>query len=356
MKPEILELSRKRNYMGCNPVRWTNEQINDFKMSNEQQLAKINATLRPDENLSGKIGIFLPGQNGDLITATGILNHRHSMFPGKQIIWFANAPNADALRWGPVSEVRPWPWAGNGLPAGTPDFYPLLCNTENRLNLELAKQYELTADLEDGYFPAPWMVAVENRHNVDYPNVSRKVFKLPDGLPWQPHLCFSDPERQYADNFIFNLGEGKKIFVETFVGSGQSILNEDMISGFMQKCEQHWGECKFIFASHKFLHARPEFPEGFFQQPHIFSCANFTIRQCALIAKRCHLMLSVSSGISVAVSCRQISPPPILQFCGSWICSTQSMASGPFELVTADLRSLDEAKAEFYQKLEKLLA
>jgi len=331
-------------------------------MSNEQQLAEINATLRPDFPNSpsggggGKIGVFLPGQNGDLITATSVLHHLDLMFPGKQIIWFTNAPNADALRYGPVSEVRPWPWAGNGLPEGTPDFYPLLCNTENRLNLGMASRFELTADLEDGYFPAPWMVAVENRHNVDYPNVSKKVFKVPEGAPWGPCLHFSAKETEDAAEFIASLPPGRKnILLETFAGSGQSILDESMVTGFMNRCNEKWGQCNFIFASHKFLHSYPKFPEGFFDLPNIYSCARFTVRQCAQVARHCHLMLSVSSGIACAVSCLTV-PPPMLQFCGSWICSTKSLNNGGiFELVTADLRTLEDAKAEFYAKLDKLL-
>ena len=136
-------------------MAWSSEQISTYQIHNNKMLEEVNATLRPDKNLSGKVGVFLPGQAGDLMTAMGVLKYRDQIFGNKEIIWYANQPNCDCLKYSPISEVRPWPWAGNGLPEGVPDFWPLLMNENNRLNKDLAKNYELTTDIDDGYFPAP---------------------------------------------------------------------------------------------------------------------------------------------------------------------------------------------------------
>lgn len=336
-------------------MAWSNEQISQFQIDNNMALAEINATLRPDKNLKGKVGIFCPGQMGDLITAMSVLKYRKEIFGDKEIIWFANSPNADCLRYAPISEVRPWPWAGNGLPEGTPDFYPLLCNEKNKLNVELSKMYELTKDLDDGYFPTPWMVAPEKREGVDYPNVSRRVFCVPDNYEWHPYLSFSDEECDSVDEFMNKIGDGKKILIETFAGSGQSSLNNPMVGGIILLCNQHWRNCKIIFASHKYLRDQEEFNPGTFDRYGMYYAGGFTPRQCALIADQCDLIISVSSGISVAASCWYNSDVPIIQYCGSFICSTQSLSNGRFELVTADDKPLEQSKEEFYLRLVKLL-
>jgi hypothetical protein len=346
-------------------MAWTEEEIAQHQIKNKQVLDEINATLQPDKNLSGKVGVFLPGQNGDLMTAMSVLKYRDQVFGNKEIIWFANMPNADALRYAPISEVRPWPWAGNGLPDGTPDFYPLLCDENNRLNKELAKKYELTADLDDGYFPAPWMLPPQKRHGIDYPNCSRKVFGIPDDYPWHPLLGFSDEEKKDATRFIINTVKPFKftkpgsmlVFVETFAGSSQSIMNDDMIRraiGILRMdFPRHW---IFIFGSHKYLRTEEEFPDGWFQQEGFYSAAQFSPRQCALIADQCDLMISVSSGITVGASAWDISQPPTVQFCGSFVCSTKSLSNTEeFELITADNKSQDDSQNEFYEALKKLL-
>lgn len=334
---------------------WTNEQITQFQMDNNQFLAEVNATLKPDPNLNGKVGIFVAGQAGDLMTCMSVLKYRDKIFPGKELIWYVNMPNADCLRYAPISEVRPWPWAGNGLPENCPDYFPLLCNEHNRLNVELAKQYPGTADLEDGYFPAPHQLSVEKRHGIDYPNVSKKVFGVPSDWEWHPYLSFAPHEYNGTKDFIDQFGVSRKIFIETFAGSGQSILDQEMVMQILNVCRNQWPECVFIFGSHKFLRQKEEFPEGLFSAIDVFSVNDLTVRQCAIVAHWSDLMISVSSGITVASSAWGIDQPPTLQFCGSEICSTKALANGPFTLVTADGRTPENAKEEFFAQLSTLL-
>lgn len=323
---------------------------------NYKMLKEINDSLRPDKcDKTGKIGIFLFGQAGDLATATAVLKYRKELWPNKEIIWFCNLPNAELLKYAPIDQVRPYPWGGNGLPIGEECFHVTLCNSENRLNLELAKNYELTADLEDGYFPAPHMMTPQQRHGLEYPNVSKKVFGVPDDWEWHPCLEFSEEDYDLVDLFLEKVGKGKIVCIETFAGSGQSLLDEGMITKAMTLCMAHWGDCNFIFASHKFLRGNEAFPDYLIKGYKMYWCPDFTVRQCALIAGSSDLIISVSSGITVADSCWHNRPTPILQFCGSSICSTRAIALGRFELITADERSLDTAKEEFYSKLKSLL-
>lgn len=229
-------------------MAWTKEETQNWKEINDAKLAEINATLRPDSvKGSGKIGIFLQGQVGDLATAMSVLKYRKELWGDKEIIWYANYPNADLLRYAPIDEVRPWLWAGNGLPEGCPDYYPMLCNENNRLDLEKAKQFEGTADLEDGYFPAPHMMTPEKRHGIDYPNVSRKVFGIAPDREWHPLLSWSEQEKSYG----YELPGTKTIMLETFCGSGQSLWDDLMTVRTMEICREKWGSCNFLFCSHK---------------------------------------------------------------------------------------------------------
>lgn len=335
---------------------WTEKEISDFQIINKKTLQEVNATLRPDNNLSGKIGIGLPGQAGDLMTGMSILKYRKEIFAGKEIVWFAHQANADCLKYSPISEVRPWPWANNGLPAGTPDLYPLVCDENNRLNKEVAKYYEMVADLEEMYFPAPWMLLPQKRHGIDYPNCSKKVFGIDQSYEWHPLLCFSDEERKMVDDFIEAFPKRKNVLMETFAGSDQSKWDHSMTENSIRLAREKWGDCNFFMASHKYLRAQENFPENFFDQEGVYSCAHFTPRLFALLNDYMDLIISVSSGITVACSAWGTKPVAIAQYCGSWICSTASLAKGrQFELITTDNKLLQIAQAEFGLRLEEIL-
>src|SRR3990167_9017152 len=228
-------------------MTWSKDEVTVYQTENNIKLKEINESLRPDTNLSGKVAVFCAGQIGDLATIMSVLKYRDEVFGKKEIIFFTNWPNADLLRYAPISEVRPWPWAGNGLPEGTPDFWPLLCNEHNRLDVVKAKQYELTADLEDGYFPAPHQMTPAQRHGLDYPNVSRKVFGISPEREWHPLLSWSREEGMATKLFEKNFSGRKNIMLETYFGSGQSLWNDEMTSLTIKICREKWGECNFLF-------------------------------------------------------------------------------------------------------------
>lgn len=313
------------------------------------------------------VGIFLHGQAGDVLTASSVLRYRDMLWRDAKIVWYISDDNRDLLKHHDI-ELRTFP-RGYGYPkmvreenaklngTGKPmweDWQPLV-DKDNRMDIKLKESYPSLADIDIGYFPAPHQMTPVQRHGLDYPSCSKKVFDVPGHLEWHPCIILSAEEVSNAYNFIKRVGHGKKILIETFAGSGQSRLDEDMLVHAMNICSEAWPECKFIFASHKFLRGNEKFPEHIFEQDNVFSCADFTVRQCAGVANMCDLMLSVSSGITVAASAWTVMQPPILQFCGSWTCSTQTLAKGPFELVTADDKKLQVAKDQYFIKLVNML-
>jgi len=340
-----------------NNMSWSEQEVSEYQKINAVKLAEVNATLNPDKNLSGKVGIGLPGQAGDLMTAMSALYYREQFFPGKEIVWFANMPNIDCLKYAQISEVRAWPWPGNGLPPdAVGDYDKLVCNENNRLNKELAKNYEALADLDEMYFPAPWMLAPQKRHGIDYPNCSRKVFGIPNDYPWHPVLEFSDSELLNVYQFMTKTRTTKNILFETFAGSSQSKLTHEMVIEAIRLCKQEWPGCKIYFASHKYLREQENFPEGFFEQENVFSCSQFTVRQCGILNNHVDLIISVSSGITVACSHWGAKNTPVIQYTGSFICSTKSLAEGrEFELITADNKTPEQSQNEFYYALTNLL-
>lgn len=315
------------------------------------------------------VAIFMAGQQGDIMSALSVMRYRKELWGDDcKIVWFAAKENFDIFKYQDI-EVREFP-RGFGYPqmvyeenkklvdAGKEpiweDWLPLV-DEKNHMNLALKNNFPSLADIDYGYFPAPHQIPVNLRHGWDYPVCSKKIFGVPDNYEWHPVINFSDEERQEANDFMKDQMPGRKVIIESFAGSGQSLLDEAMIEKSMALCEERWVDCNFIFASHKFLRNNEKFPAYFFKQAGVYSCANFTVRQCALIAEQCDLMISVSSGITVASSAWGIKQPPTIQYTGSFICSTKSLANGHFELVTYDDKSIEQSKEVFYNTLEKLL-
>jgi len=315
--------------------------------------------------MSKTVAIMLHGQCGDAMTATSVFKYKEELWgEGCKIVWFASAENWDIFKHSDI-EVREFP-RGFGYPEMVveenrklveqgkepvwEDWKPLV-DENNHLNLELAKNVPSLSEFQIGYLPAPHQVPHSKRLNLDYPNVSRKVFGIPDNYEWHPVLAFSEQERIDAKTFMDNLPDGRNIFFETFAGSGQTFLTEEIVERAMWICREYWKDCNFIFGSHKYLSGNEQYPQGFFERKGVYSCSNFTARQTALISGKCDLILSVSSGLCVAASCWGNNPVPIIQAAGSFICSTQSLALGEFELVTSEHKSYEKAKDDFYLAL-----
>lgn len=315
-----------------------------------------------------KQAVFMAGQAGDIMSAMSVLKYRKEVFGDSEIVWFVSNDNRDLLKYQDI-ELREFP-RGFGYPkmvyeenkkfidAGKEpiweDWEPLV-NEKNQMNPELKNNYPSLNDITEGYFPAPHQISVEKRHNISYPDCSKMVFGIPNSYEWHPVLLFSDEERKKVNDFIARMGNGKRIIFETFAGSSQSILSEDMVFKTMEICNDHWPNCNFIFASHKFLRGHESFPDSLRGRSNVFFASNFTVRQCGLIAEQTDLMISVSSGITVAASAWGLIQPPTAQFCGSFICSTKTLSHCRFELVTADDKTFENAKDEFYSKLIQLL-
>lgn len=308
--------------------------------------------------MSGKVGIFCAGQNGDVCTITSVLKYRDILWPGKDIVWFCNLPFAEILKYNDL-EIRHWP---NGwmLPdrckvdgplavsRGEPNWedWSVLKTKDNLLDQKLKYNFESTKDLDIGYFPAPHQMSLEQRHGIDYPNCSRKVFGVNPSWEWHPYLCFSNEEREMVRDFCESLPYKRTILMETFFGSGINTWNDDLTRDTMTICRNRFGQCNFVFASHK---VNPIFLDDVGS----VSCSQFTIRQTALVNNYCDLMVCISSGISVATSCWGNKPTYKIQYTGSFIGSTKSLALGPFELIETDYNP--NPVQEFKHKLVNIL-
>jgi len=290
-----------------------------------------------------KIGIFLPGKNGDIMQATSVLKHKDILWPDKDVVWFCGERFKDILSHNDaLSEIRHWP-EGWKLPErcveenktaaskGEAQWADLsiLATPENRLNQSLKHMFEYTADLDEGYFPTPWMLSLEQRHGIDYPNISRKVFGADPNWEWRPYLGFIDDEREAVKEFCSKLPHPRTIMLETDFHSGVSPWDDDLTLHTMVTTRQKWGPTNFIFAC-------AGDNSRFFDDEGVVSCAQFTVRQTALVNNYSDLFIGISSGISQAVNCWGNKPTPKLQYCGSFIMSSVSIANGPFDLVVKD--------------------
>lgn len=315
------------------------------------------------------IAIMLAGQQGDIMTAMSILRYRNELWGDSKIVWFAEDRNFDLLKFQPNIEVREFP-RGYGYPemckvenqklidnGQTPKWedWSVLVDENNHLDRELKNGYPSLKEFFMGFFPAPHQVHIDKRRDITYPNVSKRVFGIPDNWPWHPLLYFSDEEKEMANEFMGKIGEGKTIAIETFAGSGQSKITPIQIIDAMDTCRRILGKCNFIFVSHKFVNGSEQFPEGLINNEDVFSAAHFTARQCALVIGQCDLLISVSSGVTVAASCWGNNPTPIIQFMGSEICGTRALALGEFVAVTTDGKSEKQAQQEFTSELINLL-
>lgn len=298
-------------------------------ISVEKQLGDINETLINRNLLNGKIGIFAPGGMGDVMTAMSVLKYKDILWPDKNIIWFCNPPNAEALKFNDkVFELRVFQWESIDVDPNTQ-----LKDINNRLRKDRKLDFKEVGDLDDAYFPVPWMYSVNGRHGIDYPNISRRCFGIDSTWEWHPYLCFSQDERVMVDDFCKKLPYKRTIMIETFAGSGQTGWNDELTRITLDICRKKWGKCNFIFASHKYLNNNYEFPKDILDQDGTVSVSHMTVRQTALVNDYCDLFVGVSSGISVATSCWGAKPVPKIQYCNSFICSTVSLSNGTIELV-----------------------
>lgn len=287
----------------------------------------------------GKIGIFLPSGNGDIMTAMSVLKYKDIVWPNKDIVWFCDGTSSnwgdgpvgseviqgskyqDVLKYNDaISEIRHWPHGWRDAAFKDP--------SNNHLNQSRKHLFELAKDLEQGYFPAPWMVdTVGQRSGIDYPNFSRRVFGVNPSWEWHPYLCFSKEEKETAAEFCMKFPHKKTVMLETSFGSGESPFQDDSLTiETIEMCRKKWGKCNFIFAC-------VSDNSRFFDDAGMVSCSCFTARQTALINNYCDLFIGVGSGISVAVSCWGNKPVPQLQYCGTFGESTVSLANGPTEIV-----------------------
>ena len=87
--------------------------------------------------------------HGDIAVSTGVLRYKEILWPGADIIWFANFPKRtntclDILKYNSlISEIRDWP---------SVDFRSLK-DEKSHLLLTKRNEFPFLEDLDYGYFP-----------------------------------------------------------------------------------------------------------------------------------------------------------------------------------------------------------
>jgi hypothetical protein len=300
----------------------------------------------------GKIGIFAPSQVGDVITATSVLKYRDEIWPDKDIVWFCNEGNADALKFSSVAEVRPYT---------AENYIALKVNSGvgqgmNRLDIQRAKGIPSVADLEVGYFPLPWMLEhVNQRDGILYPQISQRIFGCDVSRPWRPCLSFSNDERGMVAEMMSALPNQKTIMFENSP-CDYSAWNDGMTRMVMSMARAKWGNVNFFFASGGSRSGNDM--SRFFDDAGCISGSNLTARQAALVNDHCHLFVGVAGALTFASSCWGAKPVPKLIYTGCVQFGAHYVANGKIEVVTTESHRHNQqaAEADFKNRLEILLA
>lgn len=301
--------------------------------------------------MSGKVGIFAPCQVGDVITTTSVFRYRDQIWPGKEIVWFCEGHSTDALKFAPVLEVRPW---------SAQDYRSLKINSGvgpgmNRLDIDRAKQWPSTADIEVGYFPLPWMLeTVEQRHGIPYPQISQKIFGVDLSQPWRPCLNFSNEERDMVRGMMAALPHKRTVMFENSP-CVYSPWNDDNTNMTMAMCRSHWGEVNFVFASGGNRSGNDM--TRFFDRPGCISASHLTARQVSLINEYCDLFVGVGGALTFCTSCWGAKPTPKLIYTGTEIFGVRGIANGRIEVVAIDQHRHHKPTGDndFRAKLARLL-
>lgn len=300
----------------------------------------------------GKIGIFAPSQVGDVITTTSVLKYRDQVWPDKDIVWFCDDGNADALKFSPVSEIRPYT---------TENFIAFKVNSGvgagmNRLDIQRARDIPAAADLEVGYFPLPWMLErVEQRNGICYPQISQRIFGVDPSLPWRPYLCFSKDERTMVAEMMSALPHKRTVMFENSP-CDYSAWNDSMTRMTMTMTRKKWGGVNFFFASGG--HRSGNDMSRFFDDAGCLSGSSLTARQVALVNDHCDIFVGVAGALTFATSCWGAKPVPKLIYTGCLQFGAGNVANGRIEVVTTEEHHHNKQKAEedFRTRLAILLA
>lgn len=298
-----------------------------------------------------KVAIFAPAQVGDIITTTAVFKYRDLIWPDSDIVWFTDN-HTDALKFSPVSEIRPF---------SAYDYRSLKVNSGvgpgmNRLDLNAVKSIPSLADIDVGYFPLPWMLErVEQRQGIIYPQISQRIFGVDISLPWRPTLFFSEEERKMIADIMSALPHKKTVMFENSP-CAYSEWNDDLTRLVMTKCREKWGKVNFFFASGG--QRSNNDMSRFFDDAGCASGSALSARQIALVNDYCDLFVGVAGALTFCTSCWEAKPVPKLIYTGSETFGARSIANGRIEIIAMDSHGHNKhnAENEFKAKLSLLLS
>lgn len=326
-----------------------------------------------------KVAIFLHGQQGDILEASSVLRYKDELWGDDcEITWFIQDENRDLFKHNPYLKLQQFPH-GYGISEadmntiyaeriakdkadGKPAWFDLSLVKTHDNKLDMDKRYlwePIIGTFDIGYFPAPHQMNSEQRHGLEYSLCSKKVFGVPDDWEWHPVLFWSDDEISNTKKLIERLLVNPNlqiVIIETYCGSGQSIISDDTVKSIIKTCRDKLKFPVFIFVSHKYLNNQYEFPNWLKEDSMVLLVGeHVTVRQASVFNNYASLFICISSGISVSTSAWELEPTPKIQYCGSKICSTASIANGEFHLVESDFKTKEVADNEFIEKLKEVL-
>ena len=203
-----------------------------------------------------------------------------------------------------------------------------------KLDQKKKSLYEITSDLDEGYFVMAYLLLTNRPKNLELNHLSectRYLFGLDNSYQWRPVITFSSDDEKKINEFTSKIQmQRKNIMLETHHKSDQSKWNVDMTMKTLKICRKKFVNCNFFFASDV---------QSAILGDDIYFCEDLTLREISLLHDRCDLFIGVSSGISVAVSTVKNKLVPKIQYCADYWCSTFPITDSPMELVTDDISS-----------------
>lgn len=303
-----------------------------------------------------KIGIFIPGANGDILYSTAVIKYKDDIWgAGCTLVWFCCKESICLLENTTDVIVRLWDH----------NYDVDLAGEHSMMDLSKKNMYETTSDLDIGYFVSPCWLDVTVRGGLNHLSECCRYAMgiLHRDIVWRPYIELSESNHTNMQRFFDKLPKGRKnIMLETHYKSDQSKWNDNMTTQTLQICAELLGKCNFLFASN--VHVQ-------FTQDNVYTCTELSLKEISALHDHCDLFIGVSSGVSVAISCWRNKPVPIIQFCADYWASTFPVTNAPMELVTNDLdsnrcrkrdgsivkvpRIEPTAELEFYRRLRLLL-
>src|SRR3989338_10336089 len=136
-----------------------------------------------------KIGIFIPGANGDILYSTSILRYANKLWGDDiELIWFCHFKSFDIFK---NTNIKTRDWSL--------DFPSCVMTSDWKLDQKKKSLYEITSDLDEGYFVMAYLLLTNRPKNLELNHLSectRYLFGLDNSYQWRPVITFSSDDEK----------------------------------------------------------------------------------------------------------------------------------------------------------------